>query len=523
MIILHEKRDCNLYKLAWSEVKGFLNKYHKQKAGKPTDINYGLFKDEELVGVATFAPCRYKAKKYSADWEWMRLCYKTNVVVKGGTSRFIKEFTEEYGGSIVSYQFESFEGNMFEGLGFELISKRRSDVYINPITGNSTRYRFINDKRDKKLQEFLASNPDKKVADYFGYTEVQKDMICYTWYRKATPIGYVYKITSPEGKIYIGQKKGNSFVDSYWSSSQNKDYWNDIKKFGKEAFSREVIEWCYTLQELNEREVYWIKECKSTVDEGGYNICISFPQIIRTEEVNRKLKKSSDIYWSNPENHIKHGNIIKNSERYRESRKTVGPLIAKGLNELTPEEKEAKYSFTQTADFKEKIKQNSTGKHWYNNGKENIFAIECPEGYTEGMLPTKRKGQAFTEEHKENLHKCHTGRKWWNNGIDSVQAFKCPGEEWVSGRIVHKKEKECWWTNGVEQRKSTTCPGKGWWKGRLGAWYPSIGLKEFKKLFAITSYTNLAKIFGVSVAVIASFCKNNNIRKTSVGSADEGE
>lgn len=336
-------------------------------------------------------------------------------------------------------------------------------------------------------------------------------------------IGYIYKITSPEGREYIGLKKSEVFVESYWSSSQNEEYWHDLEKFGKDKFKREIICWCYSLEELNEKEQYWIEHSNALANKGGYNLCTTFPQIVWTDSMKLKNSIIKKEYFSHKENKTKISIAMKNSEKYRESRKTVGPLIAKGLNELTPEEKEAKYNFTQTADFKEKIKQNSTGKHWYNNGKENIFAIECPEGYTEGMLPTKRKGQAFTEEHKENLHKCHTGRKWWNNGIDSVQAFKCPGEGWVSGRIIHKKEKECWWTNGVEQRKSTTCPGKGWWKGRLGAWYPSIGLKEFKKLFAITSYTNLAKIFGVSVAVIASFCKNNNIRKTSVGSADEGE
>ena len=56
--------------------------------------NYGLFKEDELVGVATFANSRYKAEKYKADWEWMRLCYKDNIVVRGGTSKFIKTFTK---------------------------------------------------------------------------------------------------------------------------------------------------------------------------------------------------------------------------------------------------------------------------------------------------------------------------------------------------------------------------------------------------------------------------------------------
>ena len=29
---------------------------------------------------------------------------------------------------------------------------------------------------------------------------------------------------------------------------------------------------------------------------------------------------------------------------------------------------------------------NSMGRHWYNNGKENKFCYECPEGFVAGML-----------------------------------------------------------------------------------------------------------------------------------------
>ena len=35
---------------------------------------------------------------------------------------------------------------------------------------------------------------------------------------------------------------------------------------------------------------------------------------------------------------------------------------------------------------KKKIGTASIGKHWYNNGKENRFCFECPEGFVPGML-----------------------------------------------------------------------------------------------------------------------------------------
>lgn len=35
---------------------------------------------------------------------------------------------------------------------------------------------------------------------------------------------------------------------------------------------------------------------------------------------------------------------------------------------------------------KNKMSEARKGKHWYNNGKENKFCYECPEGFVAGML-----------------------------------------------------------------------------------------------------------------------------------------
>lgn len=86
--------------------------------------------------------------------------------------------------------------------------------------------------------------------------------------------GYIYKITSPKGKVYIGYKKSLVFVDDYWGSSKNKDYWNDLKKFGKENFTREIIDWVYENENSNQKENYYMLKFKSLVKDGGYNIAM---------------------------------------------------------------------------------------------------------------------------------------------------------------------------------------------------------------------------------------------------------
>lgn len=76
----------------------------------------------------------------------------------------------------------------------------------------------------------------------------------------------IYKITSPTGRIYIGQS-----VDiyrrwlSYFSPKKCKAQvrlYNSLMKYGVENHKFEIIELC-DKSELNSREIFWIKELKT--------------------------------------------------------------------------------------------------------------------------------------------------------------------------------------------------------------------------------------------------------------------
>jgi group I intron endonuclease len=45
-----------------------------------------------------------------------------------------------------------------------------------------------------------------------------------------------------------------------------------ITKYGSESFTHAILEVCDSLTHVLQREIFWINECKTLVDDGGYNM-----------------------------------------------------------------------------------------------------------------------------------------------------------------------------------------------------------------------------------------------------------
>jgi group I intron endonuclease len=89
----------------------------------------------------------------------------------------------------------------------------------------------------------------------------------------------VYKITNLiNEKIYVGQTVSTLSVrlsqHFHYSLKKNSDgvLGKAIRKYGKENFIIEQIDIASCLEELNSKEVFWIKELGSHVTFGGYNL-----------------------------------------------------------------------------------------------------------------------------------------------------------------------------------------------------------------------------------------------------------
>jgi group I intron endonuclease len=188
----------------------------------------------------------------------------------------------------------------------------------------------------------------------------------------------IYKTTNLiNDKIYIGQDSKNN--QEYFGSGK---YVNRaIKKYGKENFKKETICECLSKEELNEKEMYWIKQldCKypkgyNLTDGGGGTIGFK-----PNEETRKRMKESQLKRFSDPEYKIKfiktvnkpetkqkqklpksesHKKLIKETMNRPEIKEKQREAIIKAVNE--PETKERHKKALNTLEYKEKMKRPKT-------------------------------------------------------------------------------------------------------------------------------------------------------------------
>lgn len=91
---------------------------------------------------------------------------------------------------------------------------------------------------------------------------------------------FIYKVTNTiNGKSYIGQtiQSLHERQRKHYSSVRNGSklyFHNAIRKHGKDSFSWEILEYCKTQDELNEKEKHFIKEHHSYWEDNGYNLSL---------------------------------------------------------------------------------------------------------------------------------------------------------------------------------------------------------------------------------------------------------
>lgn len=270
-------------------------------------------------------------------------------------------------------------------------------------------------------------------------------------------IGYIYMTTNLlNNKKYIGKHKAKQFEpDKYLGSS--KLLTAAILKHGKEHFTCDLLQECFSIDELNEAEKQWIKQFDAVNSEEFYNLAYG------GEGGNTMLNR---IFINN-------GTI----ERRILPNEPIPEGFTRGSLPCTYGDK--------ISEAKKGKPSKSKGKQWFNNGTEETMSTDCPEGWTHGRLNSgawKNKSlynngienRFFNNDEKipngwvkgalpGTIKSNTSGRIAYNNGISHIYLKKGehPPEGFVKGYSSNRAKKckpsksvkgKRWYNNGVEQK-----------------------------------------------------------------------
>jgi group I intron endonuclease len=141
----------------------------------------------------------------------------------------------------------------------------------------------------------------------------------------------IYKITNLiNNKIYIGQTVKT--INARWRSHcfvKTTFLGRAINKYGKNNFKKEIIETVNSMEELNNREIFWIKHYNSTDREIGYNCASGGNRFKHSEESIEKMRVARRNRISKPFSESHKMNMSLAHKRRSEEKKKNTPEIVK--------------------------------------------------------------------------------------------------------------------------------------------------------------------------------------------------
>lgn len=202
-------------------------------------------------------------------------------------------------------------------------------------------------------------------------------------------------------KIYVGRHTTSNINDGYLGSGTILK--KSIKKYGRENFKREILQFCDSLEDLREKEEFWIKNFQAV--ELGYNI-----------------SKTSGG-WGSGELHPNYGKIPYNKDvPMGEDQKNLLSQLHTGkshseetkrkISESNKGFKNHTYGLERTEEWRENISNSLKGRVAWNKGKTGIYSEEVLKKMANAKRgkPSWNKGQKMSEETKIKLSKVKKGK-----------------------------------------------------------------------------------------------------------------
>ena len=321
-------------------------------------------------------------------------------------------------------------------------------------------------------------------------------------------IGYIYKITNLfNGKIYIGQT--SQTINQRWKEhlkdSKNPKYplHKAIHKYGIENFKIEEIEAC-EIENLNEREIYWISFYNSYKGSNGYNatlggegvrtLNLDANEVISKYEELRTLEKTSKYFNCCKESIL--SILIKNNVDIRSS---VDIAKEKGFTT---------YALDENKNITKKFSTLYEAGEWvFNNLKHNAKDIHsCKKSIIKAVLQARKaygyywKNDNYSEDYIE---------EWRKKQIDSINKEKLKNSTLDGG---YKSNRDICPICGKNTKDINSNCCKDCYSTLSSKKYreefeEKISKKELMQLVREKSFTEIAKIYNVSDKTIIRWCQ----------------
>ena len=226
-------------------------------------------------------------------------------------------------------------------------------------------------------------------------------------------MGYVYKITNTvNNKSYIGisiHEPEKDRIQKHLSGHGNRIIANAVKKYGRDAFTYEVLEENVFDEFLPELEVAYIANY-NTVAPNGYNLT-SGGEVAKTlsAETRRKIGEAGKGRNHSIEARRKMSKARKGKTLSAEHRSKISEALkgktrseehCRKLSEARKGEKHYFYGKTHSAETRRKIGEAQKGK------KGKPHSAEARR-----KMSKARKGKTFSVEHRRKLSEARKGKK----------------------------------------------------------------------------------------------------------------
>ncbi len=173
-------RSITIKKINNEDKTFFLNQNHIQGNDK-SNIFYGGYYNNELVGVMTFNNKRNMTKNNDGEFELSRFATKQNYVIIGLASKILKQFIKDYTPkTIISFADRRWTidstNNLYTNLGFKLVSiTKPTYYYYNSKVNRYKRFHkfgFGKNNLKKRFPDLDYNKTEKELTTELGYDKI---------------------------------------------------------------------------------------------------------------------------------------------------------------------------------------------------------------------------------------------------------------------------------------------------------------------------------------------------------------